>query len=156
MLASRFLKPDHGRKHGRFYDVTERYFDGMLKLYDKGLVWTLARRRLTMAVSAVILVATVFLFLKIPKGFLPSEDTGQVFGFTEGVQGISFGAMGEPAGSAGRRPAAGWRPEVAEHLDDAHRTTDCTGRIASTRWRIVRLHDMNRRCARPRRRRRPR
>ena len=95
MLSSRFLKPDHGKKHGRFYETSERYFDGMLKIYDKGLVWALARRRMTMVASALILVATVFLFLKIPKGFLPSEDTGQVFGFTEGAQGISFGAMGE-------------------------------------------------------------
>jgi HAE1 family hydrophobic/amphiphilic exporter-1 len=95
MLSSRFLKRDHGKKHGRFYETSERYFDGMLKIYDKGLVWTLARRRMTMVASALILVATVFLFLKIPKGFLPSEDTGQVFGFTEGAQGVSFGAMGE-------------------------------------------------------------
>jgi len=95
MLASRFLKPGHGKKHGRFYEVTERYFDGMVRFYDRGLVWALARRRTTMVASALILVATVFLFLKIPKGFLPSEDTGQVFGFTEAAQGISFGSMGE-------------------------------------------------------------
>jgi hydrophobic/amphiphilic exporter-1 (mainly G- bacteria), HAE1 family len=95
MLSSRFLKPSHGKQHGRFYEISERYFDRMLKVYDRGLVWTLARRRATMIASALILVATVFLFLKIPKGFLPSEDTGQVFGFTEGAQGVSFGAMGE-------------------------------------------------------------
>jgi len=95
MLSSRFLKPSRGKHHGRFYEVSERYFDNMVKIYDRGLVWTLARKRATMVASALILAATVFLFLKIPKGFLPSEDTGQVFGFTEGAQGISFGAMGE-------------------------------------------------------------
>ncbi|HEX9303430.1 MAG TPA: efflux RND transporter permease subunit [Thermoanaerobaculia bacterium] len=95
MLASRFLRPDHGKKHGRFYMVSERYFDSMVRVYDRGLRWSLARRRTTMAVSAVVLVATVFLFLKIPKGFLPSEDNSQVFGFTEAAQGISFQAMGE-------------------------------------------------------------
>jgi HAE1 family hydrophobic/amphiphilic exporter-1 len=95
MLASRFLRPDHGRRHGRFYVVSERYFDTMIRVYDRGLRWSLARRRTTMAVSAVVLVATVFLFLKIPKGFLPSEDNSQAFGFTEAAQGISFQAMGE-------------------------------------------------------------
>src|SRR5213593_1485942 len=95
MLASRFLRSEHGRKHGRFYEVSERYFDRMVHVYDRGLTWTLARRRTTMAVSAIVLVATVFLFLKIPKGFLPSEDNSQAFGFTEAAQGISFQAMGE-------------------------------------------------------------
>ena len=95
MLASRFLRPDHGKKHGRFYVVSERYFDSMVRVYDRGLRWSLARRRTTMAVSAIVLVATVFLFLKIPKGFLPSEDNSQAFGFTEAAQGISFQAMGE-------------------------------------------------------------
>jgi HAE1 family hydrophobic/amphiphilic exporter-1 len=95
MLASRFLRSEHGRKHGRFYEVSERYFDRMVHVYDRGLRWSLSRRRTTIAVSAVVLVATVFLFIKIPKGFLPSEDNSQVFGFTEGAQGISFQAMGE-------------------------------------------------------------
>jgi HAE1 family hydrophobic/amphiphilic exporter-1 len=95
MLSSRFLRPDHGRKHGRLYEVSERYFDRMVGVYDRGLTWALARRRTTMAVSALVLVATVFLFLKIPKGFLPSEDNSQIFGFTEAAQGISFRAMGE-------------------------------------------------------------
>jgi hydrophobic/amphiphilic exporter-1 (mainly G- bacteria), HAE1 family len=95
MLASRFLRPERGRKHGRFYEVTERYFNGMVKTYDRGLTWALARRRTTMAASALILAGTIFLFLKIPKGFLPSEDNNQIFGFTEAAQGISFRAMGE-------------------------------------------------------------
>ena len=95
MLSSRFLRPEHGKKHGRFYEVSERYFNGMLHLYERGLRWVLARRRTTMVASALILVATVFLFLKIPKGFLPSEDNSQIFGFTEAAQGISFNSMGE-------------------------------------------------------------
>ncbi|HMA17730.1 MAG TPA: efflux RND transporter permease subunit [Thermoanaerobaculia bacterium] len=95
MLSSRFLRPEHGRKHGRFYEVSERWFDRMMRVYDRGLTWALARRRTTMAVSALVLVATIFLFLKIPKGFLPSEDNSQIFGFTEAAQGISFRAMGE-------------------------------------------------------------
>ncbi len=95
MLSSRFLRPEHGRKHGRFYEVSERWFDGMMRFYDRGLTWALARRRTTMAASALILVGTILLFLKIPKGFLPSEDNSQIFGFTEAAQGISFRSMGD-------------------------------------------------------------
>jgi HAE1 family hydrophobic/amphiphilic exporter-1 len=95
MLASRFLRPERGRKHGRFYEVSERYFNGMVKTYDRGLTWALARRRTTMVASALVLAGTIFLFMKIPKGFLPSEDNSQIFGFTEAAQGISFRAMGE-------------------------------------------------------------
>jgi HAE1 family hydrophobic/amphiphilic exporter-1 len=95
MLSGKFLKPHKGEKHGRFYEVSERWFDAMLRVYEKGLKWVLAHRRVTMAFSAVVLVATVVLFAKIPKGFLPSEDQSQIFGFTEAIQGISFQSMGE-------------------------------------------------------------
>ncbi len=95
MLCSRFLRPQHGKKRGRFYETSERFFDGMLGAYETSLKWVMARRRLTMAVSALILLATGWLFVKIPKGFLPSEDAGQIFGFTEAAQGISFDAMAQ-------------------------------------------------------------
>jgi HAE1 family hydrophobic/amphiphilic exporter-1 len=95
MLCSRFLRSEHGKKHGRFYEVFERFFEGMLAVYRESLRWVLGRRRLTMVVSALILAATGWLFVKIPKGFLPSEDAGQIFGFTEAKQGISFDSMAE-------------------------------------------------------------
>ena len=95
MLSGKFLRPEKEKKHGRFYEVSERYFNGMLGFYEHGLKWVLRRRRTTMAVSGAILVATVWLFGRIPKGFLPSEDMSQVFGFTEAAQGISFKSMGE-------------------------------------------------------------
>jgi hydrophobic/amphiphilic exporter-1 (mainly G- bacteria), HAE1 family len=95
MLCSRFLRSEHGKKHGRFYEVFERFFEGMLAVYRESLRWVLGRRRLTMVVSALILAATGWLFVKIPKGFLPSEDMSQIFGFTEAKQGISFDSMAE-------------------------------------------------------------
>ena len=96
MLCSRFLKPGgHSQKHGRVYNALEKMFDRSLGLYERTLRWTLAKKRATMAFSAVILVLTGWLFVKMPKGFLPSEDIGQVFGFTEGAQGISFPSMAE-------------------------------------------------------------
>jgi hydrophobic/amphiphilic exporter-1 (mainly G- bacteria), HAE1 family len=97
MLCSRFLKAEShgGKEHGRFYSALERFFDGMLGLYERTLQWSLRHKRLMMVVSAVILVATGLLFVKVPKGFLPSEDLGMVFGFTEAAQGISVEAMSE-------------------------------------------------------------
>jgi HAE1 family hydrophobic/amphiphilic exporter-1 len=93
MLCSRFLKA-HGREsHGRFYQVSERAFDASLRAYDWSLRRVLRHRRATMVVSAAVLVATVWLFMVMPTGFLPSEDIGQAFAFTEAAQGISFDEM---------------------------------------------------------------
>jgi HAE1 family hydrophobic/amphiphilic exporter-1 len=93
MLCSRFLRPPREERHGRLYDLTERFFQGMLHVYDRTLTWVLRHQRSTMVVSVLLLVVTLFLLGMIPKGFLPSEDTGSIFTFTEAAQGISFEAM---------------------------------------------------------------
>jgi HAE1 family hydrophobic/amphiphilic exporter-1 len=93
MLCSRFLRPPATERHGRLYLVMEKVFDGMLNLYKWTLAKALDHRRTMMAVTIIITVATVFLFVKIPMGFLPTEDTGQIFAFTEAAQGISFEDM---------------------------------------------------------------
>jgi hydrophobic/amphiphilic exporter-1 (mainly G- bacteria), HAE1 family len=93
MLCSRFLRSQHEQKHGRVYMALERVFDGMLKVYDRTLQWSLRHRVAVMAVSGVILVVTIWQFVLIPKGFLPAEDNSQIFAFTEAAQGISFDAM---------------------------------------------------------------
>ena len=95
MLASRFLKPSAQTHHGRFYAQSERVFQGMLGAYRRGLAWSIRHRRFTLLYSGVILAFTVFLFTHIPKGFLESEDTGQLSGSTEAQEGISFDAMVE-------------------------------------------------------------
>jgi len=95
MMCSRFLKPSKEAHHGRFYQVTERGFDLVLRGYDRTLRYAIRYAPVTMAVSIIILVATVWMFIKIPKGFLPSEDQGQIFAFTEAQQGISFDSMVE-------------------------------------------------------------
>src|SRR6266540_623200 len=92
MLCSRFLRPPSA-SHGRLYMASERFFAGMLRTYDRSLRWTLAHRRLTMAVMLLTFVLTAWLFVLIPKGFIPTEDTGQIFAFTEAAQDISFDAM---------------------------------------------------------------
>ena len=94
MLCSRFLRPP-GESHGRLYTVSERFFDGMLHAYDRTLQWVLRHRRTTMAALGLTFVLTAYLFVVIPKGFIPTEDTGQIFAFTEAAQDISFDAMME-------------------------------------------------------------
>jgi HAE1 family hydrophobic/amphiphilic exporter-1 len=92
MLSSRYLRPIRA-EHGRLYMAAERAFDGLLRGYERSLRFVLRHRVSTMLVAAAILVATGWLTVKIPKGFLPSEDTGQIFAFTEAAQGTSFEAM---------------------------------------------------------------
>jgi HAE1 family hydrophobic/amphiphilic exporter-1 len=95
MMCSRFVHSEHERKHGRIYNFFERFFNGMRGNYDRTLKVVLQHRPATMIVSLAVFVATVVLFVVIPKGFFPDEDTGQISGITEAVQGISFDAMKE-------------------------------------------------------------
>jgi HAE1 family hydrophobic/amphiphilic exporter-1 len=95
MLASRFVQATHGRKHSKIYNAFENFFDGMHGLYDRTLQIAMRHSRLTVGMSLAVLVATVYLFGIIPKGFFPDEDAGILFGITEGAQGISFDAMRE-------------------------------------------------------------
>jgi HAE1 family hydrophobic/amphiphilic exporter-1 len=93
MLCSRFLKPHGEIRHGRLFLASEKVFDAMLRMYDRTLVRVLRHRTATILFSFVLLGATIYLFLAIPKGFLPNEDSGAIFGFTEAAQGISFDDM---------------------------------------------------------------
>ena len=93
MLCSRFLRPTHNQRHGYLYQKSEAVFQGMLHGYDWSLRKVMAHPLLTLILSFVVLGATAYLYIKIPKGFLPSEDQGQIFAFTEAQQGISFEDM---------------------------------------------------------------
>jgi HAE1 family hydrophobic/amphiphilic exporter-1 len=94
MMCSRILKPhDANARHGRLYMAFERAFDGMRDAYDASLAWTLAHQRAVLLAFLAICVATGVLFARAPKGFLPSEDSGQLFCFFEGPQDASFEAM---------------------------------------------------------------
>ncbi|MGH6690607.1 MAG: efflux RND transporter permease subunit, partial [Gammaproteobacteria bacterium] len=93
MLCSRFLQSPHGRRHGPLYRASERFFDGMLRTYDVSLQWALRHRRIVMAALALTFAATAYLFVVIPKGFIPNEDNGTVFMFTEAAQDVSFEEM---------------------------------------------------------------
>jgi len=93
MLCSRFLKSSAQAHHGRFYETTERYYTKVLGAYERSLGRVMGHRRMVLGFSAIVLVATVALFILVPKGFLPTEDTGQINGTTEAIEGISFDAM---------------------------------------------------------------
>src|SRR5437588_11689861 len=95
MLCSRFVIPRAHAHHGRAYAITQRFFDGMLRGYDWTLQRGLRHHRVTFAISLLVLLATAFLFVIIPKGFFPSEDTGQAFAITEAGQDVSFDGMRE-------------------------------------------------------------
>jgi HAE1 family hydrophobic/amphiphilic exporter-1 len=89
LMCSRFLKPP-SHKHGHIYLLTEKIFQGMLWIYEVGLRWSLRHRLTVLVFSAIVLWGTVHLFFLIPKGFLPSEDIGQISGNTEAAEGVSF------------------------------------------------------------------
>jgi HAE1 family hydrophobic/amphiphilic exporter-1 len=93
MLCSRFLRPAREEHHGKLYQRSEQAFDAMLGTYMRTLRPVMRHRVLTMIVLVLLFVGTVYLFMVTPGGFLPSEDTGSVFMFTEAQQGISFDAM---------------------------------------------------------------
>jgi HAE1 family hydrophobic/amphiphilic exporter-1 len=93
MLCSRFLRPVHHGSQGKFYRVTEAMFDHVLNLYDRSLKTVIKYHRTTMISSFVLLFATIGLFVAVPKGFIPSEDTGQLIGITQGAQDTSFEAL---------------------------------------------------------------
>jgi len=93
MLCSRFIRPPSSERHGRFYEVTEHWFQNMLEAYRVSLAWVMRHRRATMALLLLLVVGTGYGFYAIPKGFLPEEDAGQVLMFTQAAQGISYDAM---------------------------------------------------------------
>ena len=107
LLCSRFLRPPR-EAHGRVYAASERVFTGMLATYDRSLRLAMRHPRFTLGIFFATLVLTGYLFMIIPKGFIPNEDTGQIFAFTEASQDISFEGMMEHqlkvAGIVGQQP----------------------------------------------------
>jgi len=95
MLCSRYLKNHHGERHGRLYQLFERGFDAMLHGYERGLKLVLRHQFATLCVFLATVASTVVLFVVIPKGFFPQQDTGFIFGFAESAQDSSFALMNQ-------------------------------------------------------------
>ena len=90
MMCSRFMRNDRKVRHGRLYILSERVFDLLLAGYRRSLDVALGHQRTTFAVFVATLVATGYLFVIIPKGFFPQQDTGLIIGTSEAAQDISF------------------------------------------------------------------
>jgi len=93
MLCSRFLKNEHGTRHGRVYQLFEHGFDRMLAGYKRGLDLVFKHQFATLLAFIATLAATVALFMVIPKGFFPQQDTGFIFGNAQSSQDSSFESM---------------------------------------------------------------
>jgi HAE1 family hydrophobic/amphiphilic exporter-1 len=93
MMCSRFIRSHSHDKHGPLYMASERFFDALLHGYDTSLKFFMRHRVFTLSFSIVLTAVTAWLFVIIPKGFFPSEDTGQIFSITEAAQGTSYEAM---------------------------------------------------------------
>ncbi len=108
MMCARLLRPQSESKQGRLFRATERMFQALLHGYERGLRWVLAHQALTLWIAVATLAATVWLYVVVPKGLLPLQDTGLIIGVTDAAQSISFAGMVERqrviAGIVGKDP----------------------------------------------------
>jgi len=95
MMCARLLKHTPEEKQGRFYKVTGRWFNNMIARYGVMLNWVLDRQALTLLVAVGTLVLTVVLYILVPKGFFPLQDTGVIQGISEAPQSVSFASMSQ-------------------------------------------------------------
>ncbi len=95
MMCARLLKRKSEERHGRLYNASERGFEAVIGFYGRTLKWVLDHQVGTLVVFGATLVLTVWLYILVPKGFFPVQDTGVIQGTTEAAQSISFSAMSE-------------------------------------------------------------
>ena len=98
MMCAKFLKSEQDRSHGRFYRAGERAFHWIHGRYERTLSWVLLHPQLTLLVTVLTIALNVYLYVIVPKGFFPQEDTGRITGTIQGAQDISFPAMREKLG----------------------------------------------------------
>ena len=95
MMCARLLRERREEQPGPLARASQRMLDRIIAGYGRSLQWVLQRQRATLVVTVATLVVTVVLFVLIPKGFFPLQDTGVILGITEGPQAVSFGTMAE-------------------------------------------------------------
>ncbi len=93
MLSAKFLRPHSAVKHGRIYMWGERFFDFILGEYERGLRWVLNHQPLILMVTIATFLLNIYLFILVPKGFFPQQDTGRLSGRVQGQQDVSFDSM---------------------------------------------------------------
>src|SRR5205807_7375755 len=93
MMCARLLRRTRESEQGWFYRVSQRGFDRTIERYGRSLRWVLSHQTATLMVAGATLALTVLLYILVPKGFFPIQDTGVIVGISEAPQSISFGAM---------------------------------------------------------------
>ena len=95
MMAARLLKNPKTVKHGRIYEASERAYERVIEWYGTTLRWVLKHQTTTLLATAAALALTLYLYVIVPKGFFPVQDTGVILGITEGPENVSFTSMSE-------------------------------------------------------------
>jgi multidrug efflux pump len=93
MMCSRLLRPEKDRRHGRFHAWSTRAFDSLHRGYERSLAWVLDHGLIVMLILFATICLNVYLYIIIPKGFFPQQDTGRLIGNIQADQSISFQAM---------------------------------------------------------------
>jgi len=94
MMCAYLLKPAH-KQHGRLYGLSETFFNSLLSAYERSLSWAIRHARFMLLLFFTAIGLTIFLYIIIPKGFFPQQDTGRIMGSIKGDQAISFQAMSQ-------------------------------------------------------------
>jgi multidrug efflux pump len=109
MMCAKFLRSESDKAHGWFYRTSDRFFDWMLGTYRRGLTWVMRHQPLTLAITIIAIALNIFLYIVVPKGFFPQQDTGRLGGGIQAEQDISFAAMRQKlvqyVGIVGQDPA---------------------------------------------------
>ncbi len=95
MMASRLLKNPAQAKHGRLYQASERFYERVIAFYGRTLKWVLGHQTATLLATVAALVFTVYLYVIVPKGLFPVQDTGVILGVSQAPESVSFDAMAE-------------------------------------------------------------
>jgi multidrug efflux pump len=93
MMCARLMKHDRPQEHGKIYKASEAFFSWMLGTYEKTLGWVLKHQAFTLGILLLTIALNVYLFIVVPKGFFPQQDTGTLNGGIQGAQDISFQSM---------------------------------------------------------------
>ncbi len=101
-MAARLLKDPKTVKHGRFYQASERAYERVIEYYGKTLQWVLKHQTATLLATVGALALTVYLYVIVPKGFFPVQDTGVILGVSEGPENVSFTSMADRQQRAGQ------------------------------------------------------
>jgi len=93
MMCARLLRPHAEERHGRLFQASERAFQWIMAHYERSLAWVLRHQPLTLAVAVATMAATIGLYIIVPKGFFPQQDTGRIVGSIVAAQDVSFQGM---------------------------------------------------------------